>query len=356
MTISTFVALLMGQNLGLRGEFAIGEMMGERRSRSALRLVRFIVLSTMVAETLGALVLTGSFLRQGRPLATAAGLGVFHSVSAFCNAGFSTFGDNLAGSANARPAILLPVSLLIILGGLGFSVIYAVFRRLRHAEPLSLHARIVLAMTAALLGGGAIFFWLLERNHGLRATTLPLSWLHAWFQSVTTRTAGFNSVDITALSPITQITMILLMYIGAAPGSTAGGIKVTTAAVLLLLVRSLVRRETGLVAGGRKITLATVQQAAGLLVLSLAVITGAWLLLLWTERQPALPLLFEAVSAFGTVGLSLNVTPTLTGGGKLVVVLLMFTGRVGLLTLLMMIRPEEVRPRIDYPGANVMVG
>jgi trk system potassium uptake protein TrkH len=356
MTITTFIALLLQDSIGMKGEFAVQEMVGERRTRSALRLLRFIVLTTLCVEAAGVLVLGGGFLLLGETPSRAAYLGLFHAVSAFCNAGFSPFADSLAGGM-AAPCVLLPVSVLVILGGLGFSVVFALVRRVRQRQPVGLHARLVLATTVLLLAGGTLLFWGLERNGVLAGYGPGASWMHAWFQAVTPRTAGFNSVDLAGLGAPARLLLLILMFIGAAPGSTAGGIKVTTLAVLLLVVRSVVNDRDAVCTAGRRLSTRTVHNAVTILFLGLALVSIATGLLILTEpgQSPGV-LLFEAVSGFGTVGLSLGATAKLTTAGRLIMVMVMFIGRVGPLTLLLVARPALYRSRVDYPEASVMIG
>ncbi|NOY80577.1 MAG: potassium transporter Trk [Kiritimatiellaeota bacterium] len=352
MTISTFIALVLGRSIGLREEFAFKEAIGEQRTGRARRLVVFIVLSTACIEAVGAAVLAPGFRSAGYGWPRSVYLAVFHSISAFCNAGFSLFSDSLCGFVD-RPGMVLVVSMLIIVGGLGFGVLYSLVRGIGRGRRPGLHVQIVLA--TSLLVGGGLLIYLFETGHaaagGGRAHTL----LNAWFQSVTARTAGFNTVPISGLRQGTLVLLMLLMFIGGAPGSTAGGIKLTTFAVLVLAIRSVVVGRESVVVGGRRITPRTVIHAAVLAFLAAGVIAAVGLVLMLSQDKPALPLLFEAVSAFGTVGLSMGVTPDLTSLGKLCIVLLMFVGRVGPLTLLVMMRPRRASA-VDYPEAEVAIG
>jgi trk system potassium uptake protein TrkH len=355
MTISTFIALALGRNIGLRGEFAIGEMVGEEQSRMAFRLVKFIVLLTLAIELLGALLLAQQFQSTGMTWGRAAYVGFFHSVSAFCNAGFSLFPDSLTQYSQV-PLIPLTVSGLIILGGLGFTVQFAFWGKLlKHPKRLPFHVRLVAGATLALIVFGTVAIWALERPGSLAELTLGESWLQAFFQSVTTRTAGFNSMDLRSLSHASLLLMMVLMFIGAAPGSTGGGVKVTTFAVLYAVVSAVLSGRESVQLRGRRIDPTTVLRAMALICLSLGAVAVVSFVLMLTQNISADVLLFEAVSAFGTVGLSLGVTPELTGVGKLSIACLMFIGRVGPLTFLVMIRPRRVSA-IDYPQANVMIG
>jgi len=356
MTVSTFIALLLGRNIGLREEFALTRTLGEERSLRAKRLVWFIMLFTFIFESIGAALLALDFFGAGIPWPACLWTGVFHSVSAFCNAGFSLFSDSLVRFSKG-PHILIPliVSLLIIVGGLGFGVIYSLLRALTERRRPGLHVRIVLGMTAILLASGAVILWLLEHGRTFSGGGIGTSFVHAWFQSVTARTAGFNTVPIGEMRSASLLVLMVLMFIGAAPGSTAGGVKVTTVAVLWAAAAAVMRGRTSVVMSARRIAPRTVLNAALLVCVAGTGIVIVCILLTITEEAPVLPLLFEAVSAFGTVGLSCGVTPHLTVFGKLCLIVLMFAGRVGPLTLLVMMQPRRVSA-VEYPIADVAVG
>lgn len=353
MTISIFVALLLGRSMGLRSEFALKETIGEGRTRTALRLLKFIVTATVSLELIGAAVLFWGWRGLDVSVLRRAYTAVFHSVSAFCNAGFSLYGDSLCGFVDT-PLVPLTISALIILGGLGFSVLYVcLFTGARAGS--NIHVRLVLLTTGILLVAGTVLLWLIECGRGHWNPMAADSLLNAWFQSVTTRTAGFNTVDLTTLGQTSLLAMMVLMFIGAAPGSTAGGIKITTAAVLLLTVRAVLTGHEDVNVARRRISHLTVMNAAALLCLSLFAVGLATVLLMLTHDISSGALLFEAFSAFGTVGLSLGATGELNVAGKLIIIVLMFVGRTGPLTLLVIMRPR-VKPKSRYPSADVMVG
>ncbi len=362
MTISIFVALLLGRDTGLESESALGAMLGEDRTRAVRRLVWFIVGTTVVTEALGGLVLAAGFWQEGMAPARGLYCGIFHAISAFCNAGFALFPDSFV-SRDRQLLFPLVLSLLIALGGLGFSVLHGFGRCLRphrrRGVPWPLHTRLVLAGSVLLWLGGMACFCITERHGVLAGRPWPEALTHAWFLSVTARTAGFNTVDMTALHPATDLILRGLMVIGAGPGSTAGGIKVTTAAVLVLIVLARLKGRAHGTVLGRRLDDLTALNAVSVATLALALVALASALLLLTqpigpELTPAM-LSFEVISAFGTVGLSTGATPHLNTFGKAVVIVLMFVGRVGPLTLLVSMRPRRRRP-VQYPVANVMVG
>ena len=357
MTLSSFAAILLGRRLGFVEETALGEMIDERRPGGVYRMVRFIVLATLATEALGAVVLFCWKAADGASFAGALAYGVFHAVSAFCNAGFSLQSDSLVGIQDA-PVPLLTVSTLIIAGGLGFGVLRSTVRRLRRPREvrrLPLQARLALAGTAALLLAGALSFAVIEWNNTLAGMPVWERLLNASFLSVTSRTAGFNSVDTGSLAPATSALVGCLMFIGACAGSTAGGVKVTTAIVLALSVRAMLRGRAEAEVADRIIPQEVVFRATAITALALVTVVIATILLLATQRLPFEDVLFEALSAFGTVGLSRNATPLLDPVGKVIVMGLMFVGRVGPLTLALALRPRQA-PRHRPPTEYVMVG
>jgi trk system potassium uptake protein TrkH len=301
-------------------------------------------------------VITLLYLRHGQGVAAAIWRGVFHSVSAFCNAGFALHTDSLMGFQR-DPLMLVVVAILIVLGGLGFAVLALPWLRTRRGRRVGLatQARLVLMATAVLVVGGAALLLLTEWNRSLAGLALHDRVVNALFQSVTTRTAGFNSVDLAALHPLSVLSMMVLMFIGASPGGTGGGIKTTTAVVLLSSILAIARGRHTAVLLGRRVPLETMYRSAAIATVAGLVVVGGTGLLLATQGDPFEVLLFEAVSAFGTVGLSLGATAHLDIVGKLVVAGLMLAGRVGPLSLALLLGRQ--RPsRVEYPEARIMVG
>jgi len=356
MVLSTFAAILLGRGLGLRGEHVLGEVLDLQPASSATRLIRFIVVTTLGTEAAGAVVLALLLASRGHGAASALWGGVFHSVSAFCNAGFALQSDSLVGFQR-DPLVLLVVATLIVLGGLGFAVLALPWLRARggHRVGLAVQARLVLGATAVLVVGGAALLLVTEWNRTLADLPLHDRVVNALFQSVTTRTAGFNSVDLRALHPVAVLGMMVLMFIGASPGGTGGGIKTTTAVVLLSAILAIARGRQTAVLLGRRVPLETMYRSAAIAtVAGLVVVTGTGLLLA-TQAERFDVLLFEALSAFGTVGLSLGATAHLDTVGKLVVAGLMLAGRVGPLSLALLLGRQQPS-RFEYPEARIMVG
>ncbi len=356
MVLSTFAAVLLGRGVGLRGEAALGNVLDLTSPAAASRLVVFIVLATAVVEGLGSVVLGFGWAVHGAAPLTAAWNGVFHSVSAFCNAGFALQSDSLV-MFRGDPLVLLTFAALIVIGGLGFAVLAALWTRARggrHAG-LEVQTRVVIAASVVLIVVGWALVAGLEWGRGLADLSTTDRLVNALFQSVTTRTAGFNSMAMDSLQPATVLAMMVLMFIGASPGGTGGGIKTTTAVVLLAAIPALAKRRSELVLFNRRLPLSTVYRAAAIAVIGLAVVLITAGALMVTHEAAFESLLFESISAFGTVGLSLGATSSLDGFGKLIVSAAMLAGRVGPLTLALLL--GQVREtRLSYPRARIMVG
>jgi trk system potassium uptake protein TrkH len=357
MVLSAFAAILLGRGLGFRGQGALGAVLDVAPGSSARRLVLFIVAGTLVIESVGALLLCGHYALAGQGLGTGLWLGVFHSIAAFCNAGFSLHSDNLVGM-NRAPFPLFVVAALITLGGLGFYVLASLALRSGRARNRSavIQTRLVLIASALLVFVGAAGYAASEWNHTLDGLPPVHRLTNAAFQSVTLRTAGFNTVTFDDLRPETALMMMGWMFIGASPGGTGGGIKTTTAFVLIGSVLAILARRERVVLYRHRIALDTVYRSAAIAVIaSLIVFAGAFALFLTQARMPFEWLLFECFSAFGTVGLTLGATARLDVAGKLIVAALMLAGRVGPLTLALLLG-RRMPTRLGYPEARVMVG
>jgi len=356
ISFTSLILLLPGHRLPyrrlrtIRG-FSIGGV-----EHNPVRIVRNIVMFTLSIELAGALALFPAFMKAG--IKDSAYTAIFHSVSAFCNAGFSLFPTSME-AYNDNPLVLGILSILIVTGGIGFIVLQDIERRLRgKRSSLSDHSRLVLLLTGFLITASAAAFWLLERNHAFAGMSSSGKVFNALFQSITPRTAGFNAVPQVALSQVSKFLTIVLMFIGGAPGSIAGGIKISTAFLVLLVMVRQPNERGEINAFKRRLSPGTTNAAityflrAGLLLF----IATALLSLSEGGRGTDLGhIIFEAVSAFGTVGLSLNVTSGLSTVGKLVIIVTMYAGRVGLVALaLPAMNWKSVH--IVYPEAEVLVG
>jgi trk system potassium uptake protein TrkH len=364
LTFTTTVLLMMGSRLSFEDRLGLSQSFSASPRAGAVRLIKAVIIVTAIVESLGAVGLFAKFQSQ-YPAGEAAFHALFHSVAAFCNAGFSTFPDNLEGYSHSLSVILI-ISGLIIFGGLGFAVISEVYDRARNRKTiLSVHTKICVTATAALLVLGTLGIWLAEHQGVFKDSGIVYTLSNCFFQSVTARTAGFNSIAQARLTDMSVLVTIILMFIGACPGSTGGGIKTTTMTVILLLVYNRFRGRQTVPAFKRSISNDSVVRALTVALLAALIIVVMLGLLLFAEEVPRMPgvghgwlidTLFEIVSAFGTVGLTLGLTPYLSVLGKIIVIFTMFIGRVGLLTLAFaLIRPPQ-RGEIVYIDESVMVG
>lgn len=356
MVLSAFAALLLGRGLGLSGERAFSRALDLPMARSAQQIAAFIVLATVLLEAIGASLLAVSFARHGRETGEAIWLGLFHAVSAFCNAGFSLQSDSLTMFSD-DPFNLITMCSLITLGGVGFSVLGAAWALIRgRRQPnLSVQVRLVLWSSLLLVVLGALWFGTTEWHRSLDGLTTTDKVVNALLQSVTLRTAGFNSVEMGLLHPATLLMMMLFMFIGAAPGGTGGGIKVTTGAVLMGAIPAITQGRSRVVLFRRTVPLQIVYRSAAIAVIAVLVAFAATALILASHPMPLRDCLFEVLSALGTVGLSLGATRELNPFGKFVIIAVMFIGRVGPLTLALLLGRASLG-RVTHPDARIMVG
>ncbi|MBK9473077.1 MAG: hypothetical protein IPO18_12470 [bacterium] len=363
MSLTAALSLLLGRGIGVRENSLLREVFQVPMLDEAGRVIRAIILVTLGCEAVGAACLYIGFSNGPPPPGPLLFTAVFHSVSAFCNAGFGTFPDSLTRFAD-NPWVMVTVNLLIIVGGLGFGVLVQIWAwwrgRIYHRHGrdyrLGLHGQVVLTVTAVLLVAGCGLIAAFEWNGSLGAVGPGLKLAQGFFQSTTCRTAGFNSMDLTLLTQASLLVMILLMYIGGAPGSTAGGVKVTAVAIAWANLRSIAQGRSRVWIGRRELEAVHVQRA--LLVLSAALVAAALgtLILLLTEGRDLMITTFEVFSALGTVGLSLGLTPFLTPAGQLVIILLMFIGRLGPLTLASSLTGDIHEPHVRLPRGRILIG
>lgn len=368
MTITFFAALMLAEGISLHDRLLLGRMIQEERLSRIGVTLSFIVGTTFVSEGIGAAVLYAG-MDAGVPEGERLFQAVFHSVSAFCNAGFSTFPDGLATAGVANGTWQVCVMTLIVLGGLGVFVIedLAQWVKSKAFRPrggewrrhrVRVHTRLVLASTGILLVAGAAVIFVSEfllgdgpANHGRTLTS--------FFHSVTARTAGFNTVPMAGLAPLTMYVLMILMFIGGSPGGTAGGLRTTVVAVALGHLWSQVRGgRRGMVAFHRTIPQETGAQALGLIVMAGIWLTVNFIILHALESGGGIPgerLLFELVSAFATVGLSIDVTSALGDAGRSLLIVNMFVGRIGLITFISTLVPPDTRPASGRPKENILL-
>ncbi len=364
ITFSTVFFVLMGRGLSFKGREIVQSTFLHTPRRDFIVIAKMVLWFTFIIESLGALFL---FIRFSMDFPPGKALyhAVYNAISAFNNCGYSLFSDNLMGYQGDL-IVNLTIMGLIVHGGIGFIVQYEVLSRLKGVQKrLSVHSKIVLITTTILILSGAFLFYLFERNHIIRDVPILNKILTSFFQSVTPRTAGFNTVDIGLLTNATILLMIILMFIGASPGSTGGGVKTTSAALLVMLMWNRLKGNLDLNIFNRTIPREIVSRSISIIfasVFSIAIITSILLIAGGGELPPMesrhffVEYLFDTVSAFGTVGLSMGVTPKLNDLQKYALIVMMFVGRVGPLTLAFSLSRDTGRKGMTYAEEGVMVG
>ncbi|MBN2050576.1 MAG: TrkH family potassium uptake protein [Spirochaetales bacterium] len=366
MMYSYFTLFVLRKAMSVEDKYLLSYMLSEEDMSGLSKSLVSILVITFLVEMLGALSLSGVFI-SSMPTGEALFYSVFHAVSAFCNAGFALFSDSLEGFRGSV-TVNLTIALLIILGGISFAVIlnvrdYVISRlknlgsgKKRAIKRLTLNSRIVLIGTAVLLLSGTLLFYALEHGGVLRNLPLGRQYLAAFFQSVTLRTAGFNTVPFGSLSTAVCLFMIVYMFIGAAPGGTAGGIKINTVAVMGAYVKAVLKNRQHVRISMYAVPDQRVLKAFLIFLFGIMVVSVGCFILTLTEDAPLVDILFETVSAFGTVGLSTGLTPLLSSMGRVVIILLMFTGRLGPLTILAAASKKTTQVPISFPQADISIG
>ena len=368
MTISVALFRWIGRGISFRQRMIMQDLFAHTPRQDILNLVISVVVFTFGAEIMGAVLLSMHWSKEF-PFLRSVYMAVFHSVSAFCNAGFSLFPDNMVRYSHD---ILLNTTMggLIIVGGIGFPVLFELQSRLhrqnRERVRLSIHTKTVLITTLSLVVGGALMFAFLEHETLWRSQSLSYRILVPLFQSITCRTAGFNTVDIASLRDATLALMIFLMFVGASPGSCGGGVKTTTLALMAAFTFSRVTRKRRVNMFKKSIPVETVTRSVSLILVSIGIIAVVLFMLLVGETESGraasgpggsfLAYIFETVSAFGTVGLSMGVTPELGTWGKCWIALMMIVGRVGVLTFSYIIVGTGAGIGVEYSEENLMIG
>jgi trk system potassium uptake protein len=359
MTVSGFLVMFFGRGIGVRERVMLQEMLNVEKLGLIVTTVRNIIFLTFSIEIAGALLLMFFWRGEGWPLEHLLYTSVFHSVSGFCNAGFSTFSDSVC-SFSDNAGILLTLCMVIFLGGLGFMVIrdlgdmlFAMIRRQKHPYHMKVQSRMVLTISIVLVIAGAIAFYLLD---GIQKH--EISMLDSLFMSVATRTAGFNSVEFAYFGAPTLLVFIFLMFVGGSPGSTGGGIKTTTFGVLVKSILAVITGQNRIILYRRRIPFLVLNRALVVFTFAVSIIGVGSFLLALTETAPFIDIFFEVTSAFATVGLSCGLSPELTLPGKCTIIVTMLVGRIGTLTLAYAItsQSDTGQSRVEYPSESIMVG
>jgi trk system potassium uptake protein TrkH len=368
MTMTTFLMLLIGRKFDLQQRFAIQESFDRPFLQGSRNLVKSIIATTLIFELTGSFFLTYKFSQEYN-LSESLWLGIFHSVSAFNNAGFSLFKDNLMGYSDSI-IVNFVITGLIIFGGIGYQVIIEIYLWLEHLKAkkktrfyFSLNFKVVIRVTSLLLVLGTIAFLFIESQNPntIAEFNLKDKLMAAWFQSVTTRTAGFNTVDNGKLAVNSLLITMILMFIGASPSGTGGGIKTTTVSILANCTRSVLRGKESVIVFKRTIPPPLVLKAIAVVfgsVITVIIVTSliTFIEFKLTSSVAAVAILFEVVSAFGTVGLSMGITASLSSLSQLLIIAMMYIGRVGIILLIAAIIGDPRPSTIKYPEENLLIG
>ncbi len=369
MTISTFFFQLLKKELSMRDHLVIKELVGTEDFSDIRRLIRNVVRYTMIFESFGAFFFALKFVPE---YGWIKGLwhSIFHSVSSFCNAGFSTFNESFARFSGS-PMVLVTSALLIVFGGLGFLVLHEIFhidlftKKFKISlKKLSLQSQFAVLGTLFFILIGFLAFYLLERENTLAHMNGKEKVLTSVYHSITARTAGFNVVDMSEVKTSTLILTEALMFVGACPGSTGGGIKITTFMILVFILSAFIRQKSSVITNRKTIPQLTLYKAMTIFLFSITLIFFAFMLLmhfnpilLWNKHQDgSLRILFEIISAFGTVGLSAGVTGELNFIGKSIIIIMMFLGRLSPTLISLSIKKGDVQSQVIYPEERVLIG
>ena len=358
MAFTTLLAILLKRRITLRDRLIMQEAMNTFSIQGLVKMVERIVLFTVLVQIIGGLLLATQFIKDYGPLK---GLyfGIFHSVSAFCNAGFDLFGGySSVTSYSSNAIVLLTLSIIIIVSGLGFTVIIELLKYKKDRR-LSTHTKLVLLMTSILLFSGILFMFALEYNNPetLGPMSIKNKILNAIFAGVSPRTAGFNSISLDGMTSGGKFLTIILMYIGGSPGSTAGGLKTATFGIIVLTVVSVIKGREDTELFGRRLSKELVYRAFAILIISFCLVVVVTMLLCITQpKEEFIDLLYEATSAFATVGLTTGVTQRLNFIGKIIIMITMYFGRVGPLTVALALTNKRKNKGYRYPETKILIG
>ncbi|WP_425448187.1 TrkH family potassium uptake protein [Dethiothermospora halolimnae] len=357
MTMATLVALLLGKKITLKERLIIQEEMNQFNLSGLVKLIKYVIFSTFLIEGIGAVLLSTRFIPE-YGISKGIGFSIFHSISAFCNAGFDLIGSSMEPFVNDT-LINIVIGLLVIVGGLGYTV-YIDITRNKRFKRFSLHTKLVLVISGVLLLIGFLFVFVVEYNNPNTLGELSIKGkvLASWFQALVPRTAGFNSVGMGEIKDATAFLIIILMFIGGSPSSTAGGIKTTTVGAIILGMSSVIKGREDVEIYRKRIPHNLIFRALTVVGIGLLIVILVTMALSITEGKAFIDVFFEAVSAFGTVGLSRGLTPELTVVGRLIITFTMFIGRVGPLTLAFAFAKKRSQKdgNYRYPEERILVG
>lgn len=359
MSMGVLFSLMIHRKIGLRERGLLSESVNAIQLGGIVNLVRKILLGTLIVESMGAILLA---IRFSGTLGVRRGIyyGIFHSISAFCNAGFDLMGYQEPYCSLVHFSgdwlVNLTIVALIVLGGIGFLVWEDIIKNKYHFRKYRLHTKIVLVTTAVLIGVGTLLFYLFERENLAAGMGPGETFLTCLFDAVTPRTAGFNTTDIGGQTDASKLLSIVLMYIGGSPGSTAGGIKTTTFVVFLLYMRSNIQKTRGITIFGRRLEDGAIKRAATIACTNLMLAVGAMLLICAAQGLDLRDVALETVSAISTVGMSTGITRELNGLSRLAIILLMYCGRVGSLSVLTSFTDRRKTSPVEFPEEKILIG
>lgn len=358
MTIITMMSVFLKRKISLHERRILMQSAGNMRMSGVVKLIKSIMTGTFLIEGIGAVILAFRF-QESMGIGESIYYGIFHAVSAFCNAGFDLMGQFEEYSSFTAYETDIVVNLvlisLIVIGGIGFWVWNEIADKKLHLREYSLHTKIVLVTTGILITAGTIGYFILEYGN-MQGLDAGEKWLSGLFMSVTTRTAGFNTRDMGSLSEAGQLLTIILMFIGGSPGSTAGGIKTTTLAVLVLMVLSMGKGESHVTVCKKRMENEQIRQACTIVITYLAAVAAATVAICHLEQTGMGEGMFETVSAVGTVGLSMGITSTMGCVSKIILAVLMFSGRIGALSFLLVIGERKTAPPLKRPSEKIIIG
>lgn len=358
MSFTTLIAIILGKKITLRDRLILQDAMNTFSIQGLVKMVQYVLTFTVTVQLSGALLFSTQFIPQ---YGIFKGLfySLFHSISAFCNAGFDLFGNfSSLTSYSSNWVVILVASALVIIGGIGFAVWIEIYN-FKSIKKLSLHSKMVILVTAVLIVGGTILMFIFEHNNPNTLANMNMGdkVVNSFFAAVTPRTAGFNSISTDGMTNAGNLLTIILMFIGGSPGSTAGGIKTTTIGVLLVTVICVIKGRDDAEVFKKRFPKELIYKAFTLFFIGGFLVIGATMLLSYTEQGASfLSLLYETTSAFGTVGLTVGLTQQLSEVGKVLIMIMMYLGRVGPLTVVLSLMRNKNNNGVRYPEGKILIG
>lgn len=358
MSFTTLIAIILGKKITLRERLILQDAMNTFNIQGLVKMVKYVLVFTVTVQFFGTLLFSTQFIPEyglGRGLFYS----IFHSISAFCNAGFDIFGNfSSLTYYNSNAVVILVASALIIIGGLGFTVLSELYSK-KSLRKVSIHSKMVILMTTVLVLGGTLLMFLFENNNVNTIANMSFfdKIMNSFFASVTPRTAGFNSISTNGMTTAGQFLTIILMFIGGSPGSTAGGIKTTTIGILIVTIICVIQGKEDAEVFKKRFSKGLVYKAFTLIFIGVSLVIVVTMLLSYTEKEVSfIALFYETVSAFGTAGLTLGLTSKLSSVGKVLIMIMMYLGRVGPLTVVLSITRKKINLGIKYPEGKILIG